>query len=277
MISVMGWTLHDQPTRRRQIAALAAVLTLLASSCSDAYTEDEKEKADTGVNPSFVTLYTVANVAPALNELVELYKDERPDTSFLVIANESGTLAANIDDGATPTVWVDTPEAQEPWLGRAAGTPKVIGYDQLEFIVPPGNPGEVTSLRVFGPDASIAVSALCVESQPCGSAARELLTLKGVEAAPDIPVADGAQMLQAVTSAEVDAGLVYRTNAITQLENVQQLPIPAEDPGRIDYQMLPFVPNVAADLFAKWVQESPDAQTVLKRYGLLPLAGALPS
>lgn len=277
MISVMRRTLPDQPTRPRQLAALAAALILLASSCSDAYTEEEKEKADTGVNPSFVTLYTVSEVAPALNELVTLYKDERPDISFLVIANESGTLAANIDDGATPTVWIDTPEAQEPWLGRAAGNPEVIGYNELEFIVPPGNPGEVTSLRVFGPDAMLAVSALCVESQPCGSAARELLRQKGVEATPDIPVADGAQMLAAVTSGEVDAGLVYRTDSVTQLGKVQQLRIPADEPGRINYQMLPFVANPAATEFAEWIQESPDAQTVLKRYGLLPFVGSLPS
>ena len=270
MISGMG-----SPRRGlRRALALTVAMAVVLAGCSDAYTEEQRERDDTGTNPDFVSLYTVTALEPAISELTDLYELIEPTASFLVAANPDGASPEDIAETSRPVLWVDTPEAQAPYVEGAAAPPVSLGEDELVFIVPRNNPAKVSSLRVFGPEASEATSILCVESELCGRAARHLLELKGVEAVPDLDANTGVNLVKFVVAQRAQAGLAYRTDAVDAGDLVEYLPIPSEDPGQIAFQLLQLEPSAQAAAFAAWVSTAPEAQDVLRRYGYLPPADA---
>jgi molybdate transport system substrate-binding protein len=124
----------------------------------------------------------------------------------------SGQLAGRVADGAAADVFAaagPTPMREVTNARRADGEPSVFAANDLVIAVPAGNPAGVADLHAL---ARVRV-AVCVASEPCGDAARAVLSASGVSLTPVAEEPDVKATLDQVLTGQVDAALVYRTDA----------------------------------------------------------------
>ena len=125
----------------------------------------------------------------------------------------SDSLAASIVSGAPVDVFssASTKTMQTVTAAKlTAAAPVDIARNQLEIVVPKGNPGKVASLKDFA-DAKKTV-VICAASVPCGAAAQTVFTIAKVKAKPDSTEQDVTSVLNKVKLGDADAGLVYKTD-----------------------------------------------------------------
>jgi molybdate transport system substrate-binding protein len=133
--------------------------------------------------------------------------------------------------------------------------------------VPEGNPQRLTTLAALA--GSGVKVALCAEQVPCGAAARQALAAAGVQLTPVTQEQDVKAALAKVKLGEVDAALVYRTDAKAAAAEVDAVEFP-ESAGPVnDYPIVALkdAPNPAgAAAFLAFVR-TPEAQRVLTDAG----------
>lgn len=194
----------------------------------------------------------------------------------------SGVLQQQIQTGAPIDVFVSAGEKQMDRLEKAgllaAGSRRVIATNQLVLVVPSRSP--LRSVRFQGLDSS-AIHRIAIgdRSVPAGDYGRQTLAYYGLGEAVKaklVPLGSARAVAQAVAAGDVDAGIVYKSDA----QNVPRLRIVAAAPeashGPIRYTAAVVAasrqPNVAAAYLASL--GSAQASQVFRRYGLLPLTRA---
>jgi molybdate transport system substrate-binding protein len=151
--------------------------------------------------------------------------------------------------------------------GDATGRPATFVRNQLVIAVPKGNPEGLTSLAALAkPGVTVA---LCAEQVPCGAAAKKALATAGIAITPVTLEQDVKAALSKVKLGEVDAALVYRTDAKASTGDVDGVEFPESASAINDYPIvaLKSAPNAtAAAAFVAYVQSEP-AQKVLADAG----------
>lgn len=162
-------------------------------------------------------------------ELEALY----PDLDVAISFGPSSGLVEQVRAGAPGDVLAtaDTTTMDEALAdGAVAGDPVVFARNTLTLAVPAGNPAGVRSLADLARD-DLRI-ALCEPQVPCGAAAGELLDIAGIEAAPDTLESDVKDVTGKVALGEVDAALIYRTDAAAAVEAIDTVDVP--DAGRLE-------------------------------------------
>jgi molybdate transport system substrate-binding protein len=104
----------------------------------------------------------------------------------------------------------------------------VIAHNRAIVVVPADNPGGIESVTDL---AGTAVTlAVCEPVVPCGDAALELFRQAGIDPTPDTLEPNVRSVLTKVELDEVDAGVVYRTDAAAST-SVRTIPV-ADAPKR---------------------------------------------
>jgi molybdate transport system substrate-binding protein len=154
----------------------------------------------------------------------------------------SSTLARQIREGAPADLFLSADEAQMDGLEKAgllaSGTRKSILSNSLVVIVPADSSLQVSSARdlTAGNVGRIAVADPAIV--PAGTYARDYLTRVGVWAALSakiVPTENVRGALAAVESGNVDAGIVYRTDAAISKKVKTAWEIPRKDGPSISY------------------------------------------
>jgi molybdate transport system substrate-binding protein len=152
-------------------------------------------------------------------------------------------------------------------VGDGDGTPVTFVKNQLVIAVPKGNPKRLTSLAAIA-KTGVKV-ALCATQVPCGAAAAKALAAARVTITPVTLEQDVKAALAKVKLGEVDAALVYRTDAEAAASDVEGVEFP-ESAGAInEYPIVALkrAPNPAgAAAFVAYVRSEP-AQQVLADAG----------
>lgn len=173
-------------------------------------------------SPPRVTLTVAA--AASLHEVVEeldsLYRAEHPDVAVRATFGASGALRQQIEHGAPIDVFISASDRHVDELERAglveARSRRAFAGNELVLIVPQSFPSPVHG---FGDLASPQVRRVGLgapESVPAGEYAEQTLRSLGLAAAvaPKAVYAQNVrQVLAYVERGEVDAGIVYRTDA----------------------------------------------------------------
>lgn len=148
----------------------------------------------------------------------------------------SNALVTQILDGAPVGVLITANrQVAEPVISALDPTVEPLASNSITVAIPASNPGAVTRLSDLGdPDRTIAV---CAPEVPCGFATSQL----EAPVAADTLEASVRSVLTKVELAEVDAGVVYRTD-VAMSDQAIELPL-FEDPPTITYLALLLTPD----------------------------------
>ena len=175
--------------------------------------------APVAVQPAALVVSVAASVYDALDEIAGLY---RTATGVTVALNAGGsnTLARQIVEGAKAGLFISADTRQMDDVEKAgrvvAGTRTRLLTNELAVIVPLDAPAERTVARVL--DGDVARLAMGEPAAvPAGVYGRAWLERQGAWArleARVVPFPTVTAVVSAVANGRVDAGIVYRTDAM---------------------------------------------------------------
>lgn len=237
------------------LAAAAAFASLAACGTGGA----EAGSDDT------VTVFAAASLTEAFTEIGSRFETEHEGVTVEFNFAASSDLAAQITEGAPADVFASADESNMDKVvaAGAAAAPDTFARNQLVIAVPAGNPEGVTGLA----DLAGLDFAACAQEVPCGAAAQTALQDAGL--APVTYEADVKSTLQKLLLGEVDAALVYRTDALAAEGEVDAVDFPESAATVNAYPIAALEdapnPDLAAE-FAAYVLAD-DAQAVLRAAG----------
>jgi molybdate transport system substrate-binding protein len=179
------------------------------------------ESGKTGESPETTLL-----AAASLTTVVESLADTAGMPLKLSFGPSSG-LVEQIKAGAPADVLATANKATMDAAvanGSIDGEPILFAKNTLVLAIPAGNPGDVGSIADLA-RKGLRV-ALCDAKVPCGSAAQQVLSEADVDASVDTFTTDVAQATALVTLGEVDAALIYRTDANAAEDRLQVIDVP---------------------------------------------------
>lgn len=237
-------------TTRALVVAAAAVL-LLAGCSAPAGTPTAAQTGAASSDPlrGTVTVLAAASLTEVYGELATRFEKLHPGVTVTESFGGSSALAAQIVQGAPVDVFASANEATMTTVtdaGLADGAPVTFATNVLTLVVPPGNPAHVSALADLArPEVKVA---LCDPAVPCGSAAAGLLTAEKLKVTPVTLETDVKAVLTKVELDEVDAGLVYVTDARSAGSKVTQIAVadPANPVNRYPIVVLSGSANKAA-------------------------------
>ncbi|KAA1422711.1 molybdate ABC transporter substrate-binding protein [Mumia zhuanghuii] len=196
--------------RRAPLLAVAAAALLTVAACGGG---DDGSGDGASGEPRTLTVLAAASLTESFDEIADLYESEHAGVTVKLSYDSSAVLAEQVNQGSPADV-LATADAKTMASvvdeGNAEGEPTSFATNTLVIVTPPDNPGDVTGIDDLG-DATFAV---CVPQAPCGDAPKRLLELDGSTATPTTEEDNVKGVLTKVTLGEVDAGLVYRTDAL---------------------------------------------------------------
>jgi molybdate transport system substrate-binding protein len=218
-----------------------------------------------------------ASLTDALHDMAGLYERETHDT-LLFDFGASSTLARQIAEGAPSDVFFSADELKMDQLQQRGYIVKAsrrsILSNTLVIIVPSDS-----NLKINGPAdlADNAISTIAVaepQSVPAGIYAKEYLRKNHVwDRIKDklIPTENVRAALAAVESGNVQAGIVYRTDALISRSVRIAFEVPVAEGPKISYPVAivgDSKQKAAAQKFIDFLQ-SPAAQEVFRKYGFI--------
>ncbi|WP_424464446.1 molybdate ABC transporter substrate-binding protein [Pseudoclavibacter helvolus] len=257
-------------TRRfRTVRALAAtagvvLLAALAGCAPSATNPGPSAGAETSPSPTetgptgTVTVYAAASLTETFTQLADEFEAEHPGVSVTLNFGGSSTLAQQIITGGAPVdVFAsasDTTMKSVVDAGLVEWTPATFTRNALVIVTPAGNPAGVTGLEDFA-DPKLKI-ALCDAEVPCGAAAAKVFEQTEVVPKPDTLESDVKAVLTKVRLGEVDAGLVYATDAKSAAGEVEAIEFPEALDAVNNYGIVPLkaAPNPeAAAAFTEFI------------------------
>lgn len=255
--------------RRPWVAALlvATVTAATSPACGDDGGDDGA--AADGVEGTVLVL-AAASLTDAFGELADAFEAANSGATIELSFAGSSALATQIQEGAPADVFASADTSTMDTVvesGDVTAEPEIFVLNELQIVVPAGNPGGVRGLDDLARDELLV--GLCAEEVPCGSFGRQALADAGVEPAPDTNEPDVRALLTKVEAGELDAGLVYRTDVAAAGDAVEGVEIPADVNVVAEYPIAPLAdaPNAAgAAAFVGFVL-SDEGRAILESYG----------
>ena len=253
----------------RSVAAVATGVGLVATLLGLAGCGASGEESD-----STLTVLAASSLTDVFDDLESTYEAQHPGVDVQLSFDASSTLAEQVVQGAPADVLATADRATmrtvvEEGLGAE---PVVFARNELVLVTPAANPGNVE--RITDLDDSDVAYAVCVPAAPCGAASAALLDRSGVTAAPVSEEDSVRDTLGKVVAGEVDAGLVFVSDAQAAGRRVRAIPVPAADNVRTsDVALVLDNPGTDdTDAAQAWVDLliSAAGQRVLLDYGFLP-------
>ena len=246
-----------------------AVVQLLAASLAPAAT---------------VNVFAAASLTDSLQQLATIYGQQSGDKIVFNFA-ASGVLSRQIEAGAPADLLFFADEAHADVLDQKGlllnGTRQDVLGNSLVIITTPDHPAMVSPSELTNAVYS-HVALGDVKTVPCGAYGKIYLTQQGLwpAVAPKvIPFENVRAVLAAVETGNVDAGLVYQTDALISHKVKVAYAVGIGEGPRIAYPLAVLKDAsepVAARKFAAFL-ESAAAATVFKKYGFLaPYSPAVP-
>jgi molybdate transport system substrate-binding protein len=190
--------------------ALLAVLPVFGA-------DTKKSKAGAGTE---IIIAAAASLTDAMNEEIALYAKKEPSVKVTPTYGSSGTLRKQIEQGAPADIFISANESHMDALKTAGlidnSTAKNMFENKVVLITPKDSRA---GLKTYGDCATDKVSRIALgipESVPAGDYAKQVFTTLNIwdkVSAKAVFAKDVRQVLTYVEQGEVDAGVVYATDA----------------------------------------------------------------
>lgn len=222
---------------RAAVLALLAVFTV--GACA---TSTETPSSTTSAAPTVtgnITVFAAASLTESFNQIGKAFESANPGAKVTFSFAGSSALATQINNGAPADVFASASPTNMKQVvdgGNTDGAGTVFVRNQLVIAVPKGNPKNIKGLSDLT-SAPVKV-ALCAEQVPCGVAAKTALTAANVTVTPVTFEQDVKAALAKVKLGEVDAALVYRTDAKSSSSDVDGIEFPESAKAINDYPIV---------------------------------------
>lgn len=236
--------------------------------------------------PTVLTISAAASLQDALSEIARDYEAQNPGVRLRLNFAASGTLQQQIRQGAPVDLFLSAAEAQMDALEAeglvAPETRRALAGNELVLVVPAGGERRVTGFADLAAPGVERVAIGAPASVPAGRYAEE--ALRSLDLARTVlPKAllgqHVRQVLAYVERGEVDAGIVYRTDAAGGERVHIVAAAPAGSHAPVTYPLAVLTGSEhpeAARAFAGYLLDA-RAQEVLRRFGFLPPPTGAPS
>lgn len=222
-----------------------------------------------------LSVFAAASLTDALEEIGAAYEKAGGDTIRLNLG-ASSLLARQIEEGAPADLFLSADEEKMDALGKRglllAGTRRSVLSNTLVIVVPKDSAG-----KLAGPQDLAAVSTLALadpQAVPAGLYAKEYLRKLGLWSKvidKVIPTENVRAALAAVESGNVDAAIVYKTDAgISQRVRIAY-EVPLAQGPKISYPFAVVAESnrkEAAKRFLAYLESEP-ALAVFRKHGFL--------
>lgn len=245
-------------TARRRVA-FAALLALAPLGC-----RDRSEPA----RPTIV--FAAASLtAPFLSIAAEFERRHPGPTIDLHFAG-TPQLVLQLREGAPADVFAAADDANMQRVvdaGLVVAPPRTFARNHLMIVTAPGDPNAIRGLSDLARDELRVV--LCGPDVPAGRYARQALAKAGVavRSLSDEPSVNA--VVSKVRLGEVDAGVVYATDAANAGDAVTAVPIATEHDVEVSYPIAVLSrgsERTSGESFVRFVM-SPDGQRILRSFG----------
>jgi molybdate transport system substrate-binding protein len=212
----------------RLLAAAALATALATTGCGNSSsTTPSAGSGSSSAVTGKVTVLAAASLTESFTQIGKDFQAANPGATVTFSFAGSSQLAQQITSGAPADVFASASPATMKTVtdaGDATGTPAVFVKNQLVIAVPKGNPKGIRALAdLTKPGLKVA---LCAKQVPCGAAAHTALDASGVKLTPATEEQDVKSALSKVKLGEVDAALVYRTDAHSAAGDVDGIEFP---------------------------------------------------
>ncbi|WP_083541933.1 molybdate ABC transporter substrate-binding protein [Kribbia dieselivorans] len=254
--------------RTARAAAGAALLAVIAGACGVSTTDTTPEPSSGGYGGN-ITVLAAASLTETFTQIGKTFEADNPNAKVTFSFAASSALAEQIDSGAPADVFASASTKNMDTVVQAghAADPTVFATNVLTIAVPAANPGKVTGLDSL--TSRNVKTALCQPQVPCGVVAAEVATNAKVDITPVTLEPDVKSVLSKVTLGEVDAGLVYVTDARAAGDKVREIAIPAKFNASTDYPIATLKDSQNTDTAQGFVDAvlSDEGQKVLTEAG----------
>lgn len=251
----------------KKILAFLALMLFVVASVTGCGGEAKNE-------PVELTISAAASLQDATGELKTIYEKQHQDVTLTYNLGASGTLQKQIEEGAPSDLFISAGKSQMDALAQKDLILDASRKDLLgnELVLIAGKDSKLTGFDGLT-DASVKkISIGTPETVPAGKYAKDTLTnlkLWDQLQSKMVLAKDVRQVLTYVETGNVDAGLVYRTDAITSSDVNIIAAAPAGSSAPIVYPMAVVKSTQhqkEAEAFAAFLT-SDEAVKVFEKYG----------
>jgi molybdate transport system substrate-binding protein len=258
----------------RWISALAIVVAMLATVGGTAAATRSSAPTATAKLSGSITVSAAASLTEAFTKLGADFQKLHAGTTVTFNFAASSALVTQIQGGAPADAFASADGSTMQKLvtgGQVTAAPTVFAANVLAIVVKPGNPKNVKSLSDL---ANLDTISLCALTVPCGKYADQVLTQAGVTI-PESKVTRGADVkttLNAVSTGDADAAIVYLTDAKSAGGTLATVKIPGWQNAYAIYPIAPLSSTQNPALTSAWVRYlvSRAGQRTLQSFGFLP-------
>ena len=227
-----------------------------------------------------LTVHAAASLTDAMKELAPLYEKANPGDKLLFNFGASSQLARQIKEGAPADVFFSADEAQMDNLDKAGllapGTRENLLGNTLVVVVPADSKLTVAAAADLAKPEFKRLAVAEPNSVPVGVYTKEYLTRLGLweTISPKVvPTENVRASLAAVESGNVEAGTVYKTDALISKKVRIAYETPATEGPKIRYPLAALKDSKHPDDARKLLTflGGTEARAVFARYGFTTL------
>ncbi len=215
---------------RRLVLAVAGLAAVAVAGCSSSGSgSTSAASSSASASTGTITVFAAASLTGTFTQLGKQFEAAHPGDTVKFSFGPSSGLATQITSGAPADVFASAAPANMDQVVSAgdAANPQDFAKNIMEVAVPPNNPAKVTSVSDLA-KKSVKV-ALCQPQVPCGVVAAEVFKNVGITVKPVTLQTDVKSVLTQVELGNVDAGMVYVTDAKAAGAKVKGITIPANE------------------------------------------------
>jgi molybdate transport system substrate-binding protein len=236
--------MHDQWKRT---IAVGILLVVLVSGCTS-----QPHPATTSI-----TVFASSSMITSLTAIGKQFEAENPETSVELIFASSSELSAQLLDGADADIFVSGDRDNMSAVANAGlleAAPAPLAANNLVIATAQGDRDKLASFAdLTRPGVRVAV---CGEPGACALATQQVEGSTGIRLHPQRIDSTASDVLKDVTSGKVDAGLVFKTDALNVGGNVTWFAFPEAADAAVTSWIAPVRNSNQAELAAKFIHDA---------------------
>lgn len=268
--------------RRRVLAliAQASVAFLAVVGCNQVTTTTPSPTSNAPAQPAILIVSAAASLQDVIKEIQSAYSQENPNTKITYNFAGSGSLQQQIEQGAPVDVFISAAQKQMDAVEKKnlllPDTRRDIVRNEVVLVTSKNATG-ISDFKDLTSDKVNRASIGDPESVPAGQYGKEVLTSLNLfdPLKPKLVFAkDVRQVLAYVETGNVDAGIVYATDAkiSDQVKIVATAPEDSHRPIVYPVAVLKNTKNPeAAKEFVQFLS-SEQTKALFEKYGFIPVA-----